>query len=86
LYVGRWAKELPAWCERYKTEMYIGPSDSAQFVTELGRLGDQHLAMMYLEIPTVFSTSIYADFLEREMVDRFCAQNSMIPALVLVDE
>ena len=84
--MAKWGKELPLWTEKFKTETHIGPSDTSQFCTEVGRLGDQHLATLYLELPTAFQTSIYADFLEREMVDRFCAQNAMIPELTLVDE
>lgn len=84
--MSRWARELPEWLERYKTEATINQSDSASFYTETGALGDRYLATIYLELPTPYKMSIYADFLEREIISRFCDQNAQIPPLELVDE
>lgn len=82
----RWAKELPQWLEKYKTESTISQADQATFCHETGRLGDRYLATVYLELPTPFKMSIYADFLEREIINRFCEQNALIPPLELAAE
>lgn len=82
----RWHKELPEWLGKFKTESIISQGDAATFRTEAGKLGDRYLAITYLEIPTAFKASIYAEFLENEIIDRYCEQNAMIPELRLADE
>ena len=83
--MSKWAKELPEWTDKYKTETTISLGDQAAFCTETGRLGDRYLATAYLELPTPFKMSIYADFLEREIIGRYCEQNAMIPPLEPAD-
>ena len=82
----KWAKELPPWTQKYLTEPTINQADQASLVQEVARLGDRYLATVYLELPTPFRMSIYADFLEREIINRFCEQMAMIPPLALVDD
>ena len=47
---------------------------------------DQSLAEAYLALPLIHRASIYGEFLEREMVERFCEHNAFIPELVLADD
>lgn len=82
----RFAKELPPWTEKYKTAANITPGEAAQLRTEVERLGDRHLALIYQELPTFARMSILADALEVEILDRFCEQNTMVPELVLADD
>ena len=84
--MGRFAKELPEWCDRFKTESSINIADQAAFHTEVSQLGDRYLVTVFLELPTPYKMSIYADFLEREIISRFCDQHAGIPAMAMTDE
>ncbi len=84
--MGRWAKELPVWAEKFKTATTITAGDTHALYSEMSKLGDRYLATTYLELPTPYKMSIYADFLEAEIISRFCDQNAIIPPLVLVDD
>ena len=84
--MGRFAKELSDWANQFKTATAVNQGDAARFGLEIERLGDQSLAEAYLALPLIHRASIYGEFLEREMVERFCEHNAFIPELVLADD
>jgi hypothetical protein len=84
--MARWAKTLPEWTNKYKTEHSISAADAIQLRTEMGKIGDQYLATIYAELPTHARMSILADAIETEMIDRFVGEHLMVPELVLEDD
>lgn len=82
----KFAKQLPDHLDKFKAEVVISMADSATFLQEVRRIGDRYLAETYLGLPAIHRASVYGDFLEREMVDRFCEHYAMIPDLVLLDD
>lgn len=84
--MGRFAKELPEYAEKYKTATSITSGEAIRLREDVARLGDRYLATIYAELPTHVRMSIFADAIETEMIMRFVDQNLMVPELVLEDE
>ena len=72
-----WATTLPEWADKYKTENHITQSFAASLQTDVERLSDAGLAGLYDRLPTPYRTSIYADFLEGEIIKRFCIEHAV---------
>ena len=79
------ASQLPEWTDKFKQESGT-PGERTSFHYALRSLGDQYLCQVYLALPIIDRASLYAEYVEDEMVDRFCSQNAGIPELVLMDE